>query len=198
MRLKFCRPRTQIKVMEAALGSESNLVALIEEADRGNKSAADALFSVLYSELRRLAKHELARHGAPVSLSATTLMHKAYIEFAGRDGTSFADRNRFMGYAARVMRGFDSRFESPVLDFRFPLLSVLGPDQIKLASALRVGCLQLSFRDRSLRRPPPSSIGGLDSFPDAHLCVRHNREYSLSRAQLRFLGTNFGTTVSAG
>src|SRR5579864_7692042 len=105
MRLKFCRPRTQIKVMEAALGSESNLVALIEEADRGNKSAADALFSVLYSELRRLARHELARHGAPVSLSATTLMHQAYIEIAGRDATSFADRNRFMGYAARVMRG---------------------------------------------------------------------------------------------
>src|SRR5579864_4997632 len=125
-----------------ALGCAPSLVALLEAAERGSKSAADALFSALYSELRRLAKHELARHGAPMTLSATTLLHKAYIEIAGQDGTSFPDRNRFMGYAARVMRGFDSRFESPVLDFRFPLLSVLGPDQIKLASALRVGCLQ--------------------------------------------------------
>ena len=87
------------------MGSAPSLVALLEAAERGSKPAADALFSALYSELRRLAKRELARHGAPMSLSATTLLHKAYIEIAGQDGTSFPDRNRFMGYAARVMRG---------------------------------------------------------------------------------------------
>ena len=88
-----------------ALGSGSSLVALMEAAERGNKSAVDALFSALYRELRRIARNELARHGAPVSLSATTLLHQAYVEIAGRGGTSFPDRNRFMGYAARVMRG---------------------------------------------------------------------------------------------
>jgi RNA polymerase sigma factor (TIGR02999 family) len=77
----------------------------MEAAERGSKPAADALFSALYSELRRLAKSELARHGALMSLSATTLLHKAYLEIAGQSGTSFPDRNRFMGYAARVMRG---------------------------------------------------------------------------------------------
>jgi len=87
------------------LGSEPSLVVLMEAADRGSKPAADALFSALYRELHRIAKHELARHGAPVSLSATTLLHQAYIEMAGREGTSFPDRNRFMGYAARVIRG---------------------------------------------------------------------------------------------
>jgi RNA polymerase sigma factor (TIGR02999 family) len=88
-----------------ALGSEPSLVALMRAAERGGKPASDALFTALYSELRGLARHELARHGAPMSLSATTLLHKAYIEIAGSDGTSFPDRNRFMGYAARVMRG---------------------------------------------------------------------------------------------
>ena len=87
------------------MGSDPSLVALMEAAEHGSKPAADALFSALYSELRRLAKRELARQGVPVSLSATTLLHKAYIEIAGRDGTSSPDRNRFMGYAARVMRG---------------------------------------------------------------------------------------------
>ena len=77
----------------------------MEAAERGNRPAADALFSTLYSELRQLARYELARQGAPMSVSATTLLHKAYIEIAGKDGTSFPDRNRFMGYAARVMRG---------------------------------------------------------------------------------------------
>lgn len=89
------------------MGSKPDLglVALLQEAERGSKSAADELFNVLYAELRRLAKCELARHGAPLTLGATTLLHKAYIEIAGRNGTSFPDRNRFMGYAARVMRG---------------------------------------------------------------------------------------------
>ena len=84
---------------------EPTLSLLIEAAERGDQSAADALFSALYSELHRVARRELARQGVPVSLGATTLLHQAYIEMAAKDGTSFPDRARFMGYASRVMRG---------------------------------------------------------------------------------------------
>lgn len=52
-----------------------------------------------------MAKRELARRGVPVSLSATTLLHQAYIEMAEQEKASFPDQARFMGYAARVMRG---------------------------------------------------------------------------------------------
>jgi RNA polymerase sigma factor (TIGR02999 family) len=65
----------------------------------------DALFSTLYSELHRLARRELARQGARGSLSVTTLLHEAYLDISSRTGTSFPDQARFMGYAARVMRG---------------------------------------------------------------------------------------------
>jgi len=84
---------------------EPTLSVLIESAERGDQSAADALFSGLYAELHRVAKRELARQGIAVSLSATTLLHQAYIELAEKDGTSFPDRARFMAYASRVMRG---------------------------------------------------------------------------------------------
>jgi DNA-directed RNA polymerase specialized sigma24 family protein len=73
--------------------------------ERGSSAAADALFSTLYSELHRLAKRELARWGAPASLSVTTLLHEAYLDISAREGKSFPDQGRFMGYAARVMRG---------------------------------------------------------------------------------------------
>ena len=63
------------------------------------------LFSVLYAELHRLARRELARRMAPVSLSVTTLLHEAYIDMSVRTGASFSDQGRFMAYAARVMRG---------------------------------------------------------------------------------------------
>src|SRR6202167_2013473 len=83
----------------------STVTLLIGAADRGDRSAADALFSTLYSELHRLAKRELASQSLPVTLSATTLLHQAYLGMAEREGPSFPDRARFMGYAARVMRG---------------------------------------------------------------------------------------------
>jgi RNA polymerase sigma factor (TIGR02999 family) len=83
---------------------EPPLAALFEAAERGDHSAADLLFSALYTELHRIAKRELARQAVP-SLGATTLLHEAYIEMAGKEGISFPDRARFMGYAGRVMRG---------------------------------------------------------------------------------------------
>jgi RNA polymerase sigma factor (TIGR02999 family) len=84
---------------------ESTISSLIGATEAGDSAAADALFSNLYSELHRMAKRELARWGAPVSLNVTTLLHEAYLEISAREGKSFPDRPRFMGYAARVMRG---------------------------------------------------------------------------------------------
>lgn len=85
--------------------ADLTITSLVNSAEKGDGSASTALFAALYAELHRLAKRALARQGVPVSLSATTLLHQAYIDMAGREGPSFPDRARFMGYAARVMRG---------------------------------------------------------------------------------------------
>lgn len=84
---------------------EPSLSSLIEAAEARSGPAADQLFAALYSELRRMANRELARQGLFANLSATTLLHEAYIEMAGKEGSAFPDRGRFMGYAAKVMRG---------------------------------------------------------------------------------------------
>src|SRR5258705_8110929 len=83
----------------------STISSLIGAAESGDSAAADELFSSLYSELHKMAKRELARRGSPASLSVTTLLHEAYLDIAAREGSRFPDRPRFMGYAARVMRG---------------------------------------------------------------------------------------------
>src|ERR1700690_4490530 len=85
--------------------NDSTIASLAAATERGDRSAADELFAALYSELHRLARRELARQGFALSLSATTLLHQAYLGMAEREGTSFPDRARFMGSAARVMRG---------------------------------------------------------------------------------------------
>ena len=84
---------------------ERTIPDLIGAVERGEPQAAEALFAALYEELRRMARRELSRQGAPMSLGATTLLHEAYLDMAGRSGASFPDRARFMSYAARVMRG---------------------------------------------------------------------------------------------
>jgi len=66
---------------------------------------ADALFDTLYAELHRIARRELNRQGPGAGLGVTTLLHEAYLTMSGKEGTVFADHARFMGYAARVMRG---------------------------------------------------------------------------------------------
>src|SRR6266853_1426229 len=97
------QPWGDLQAGECCVGS--TISSLIGAAESGDGAAADTLFSALYSELHRLAKRELARRGSPASLSVTTLLHEAYLDIASREGSRFPDRPRFMGYAARVMRG---------------------------------------------------------------------------------------------
>src|SRR5262245_13524535 len=79
--------------------------SLMAWAARGDGAAAEALFTTLYADLRRLARHELSRRGGGVTLTATTLLHEAYLDISRREGAVFVDRARFMAYASRVMRG---------------------------------------------------------------------------------------------
>jgi RNA polymerase sigma factor (TIGR02999 family) len=61
------------------------------------------LFAHLYQHLRDIAERELRRN-AWLSVSASTLLHEAYLGMANGKA-SFPDESRFIGYAARVMRG---------------------------------------------------------------------------------------------
>lgn len=81
------------------------LADLMEAADRGEPAAAESLFTALYTELHRIARRELARHGWGVTIGATSLLHEAYLDLSKVNGDRFPDEQRFMGYAARVMRG---------------------------------------------------------------------------------------------
>jgi RNA polymerase sigma factor (TIGR02999 family) len=84
--------------------TDATIFKLIALAEQGDTESAGKLFSLLYAELHRLAKLQLARQGVD-SLSATTLIHEAYIDMARQTEASFPDEARFMAYAARVMRG---------------------------------------------------------------------------------------------
>jgi len=66
---------------------------------------AEQLFALAYDELRRIARRELKSGGPALTLSPTTLLHEVYLNLHQRDGLQFPDRQRFLAYAARAMRG---------------------------------------------------------------------------------------------
>src|SRR4051812_13832397 len=81
------------------------LSSLVESFEDANRAGANTLFSTLYRDLHRMARRELSKRGSGVSLGATTLLHEAYLDISVRERAAFPDRNRFMAYASRVMRG---------------------------------------------------------------------------------------------
>lgn len=89
----------------AVPANDETLASLVARADGGDAAAREALFTALYADLHRVAQAQLRRSGAPLTLGATTLLHEAYLDLAKRDARAFPDRNRFLGYASRAMRG---------------------------------------------------------------------------------------------
>ena len=83
----------------------SSIGALVAASESGDATARDRLFTALYTELHSMARREAARLGSGGALGVTTLVHETYLQIAAREGANFPDRARFMGYAARVMRG---------------------------------------------------------------------------------------------
>jgi len=76
---------------------------LLQDIDAGVSGGKERLFAALYTELHRLAERQLKR-SANAMISPTTLLHESYLRFSA-SGAQFPDRERFIGYAARVMRG---------------------------------------------------------------------------------------------
>ena len=91
--------------MDEAAQDPNNIASLVTLAEAGSAQATDQLFSLLYTELHRLARREAGRLGPMASLGATTLLHEAYLDISQREALAFSHKGQFMAYAARAMRG---------------------------------------------------------------------------------------------
>lgn len=67
-------------------------------------ATAEELFPLLYRELHRLAQRQLRNNAPRAMLSATTLLHEAYLDLS-QGQAKFPGRGQFFTYAARAMRG---------------------------------------------------------------------------------------------
>jgi RNA polymerase sigma factor (TIGR02999 family) len=83
---------------------EEEVTRLLKTAERGDRAALDALFPLVYEELRKLANRERRRLPGNATLNTTALVHEAYVKLVDRPRASWESRVHFLATAARAMR----------------------------------------------------------------------------------------------
>lgn len=85
------------------MAEQDEITRLLRELNRGDESAVERLFPIVYDELRRLARGQLARERPGHTLNTTALVHEAYLRLVDSDQNP-ENRRHFFGIAARSMR----------------------------------------------------------------------------------------------
>jgi RNA polymerase sigma factor (TIGR02999 family) len=81
----------------------SDVTKLIEQIESGDVRAVDELLPIVYNELRRLARKQLANEAPGQSLQTSDLVHDAYLRLVGSN-QAWQGRGHFLGAAAEAMR----------------------------------------------------------------------------------------------
>jgi RNA polymerase sigma factor (TIGR02999 family) len=82
----------------------AEITELLAAARSGDAAAANSAFTLLYNDLRRLARAKLRQHQPMTLLDTTALVHESYLKLVGQQSLPASDRHHFFAYAARVMR----------------------------------------------------------------------------------------------
>lgn len=106
--------------------SSNEVTQLLAELRDGDASASTRLYSLLYPEIKRLARSRLYAAGGVTSLNTTALVNEGFLRMAEREGMAGESRVQFFAYVGKVLR-------SVVLDFlRAESAEKRGGDQVQV------------------------------------------------------------------
>lgn len=77
---------------------------LLQAWGEGDQAALDRLMPLVYQELRRIAKHHMARERPGHTLQTTALVNEVYLRLVDERKVSWQDRAHFFAICARTMR----------------------------------------------------------------------------------------------
>lgn len=84
--------------------AEGDQLRLFEALAQGESVASEALFPLVYDELRALALGMYRGGGETPTLQPTAVVNEAYLKLAGAAGAQWTGRDHFFALAARAMR----------------------------------------------------------------------------------------------
>lgn len=83
----------------------NDVTQILVAIQSGDSGASDKLLPLVYDELRRLAAAKMAQEKPGNTLSATALVHEAYLRLVGSDANiEWNSKGHFFGAAAQTMR----------------------------------------------------------------------------------------------
>jgi RNA polymerase sigma factor (TIGR02999 family) len=83
----------------------SDVTRILAAIEHGDRQMADELLPIVYDELRTLAAQRLNQEKPGQTLSATALVHEAYLRLVGpANAQGWASRGHFFAAAAEAMR----------------------------------------------------------------------------------------------
>jgi len=84
--------------------ARDTVTRLIRGMGDGEAGATEALFEVVYDELRAIASRQFAGERAGHTLQATALVHEAFLKLVDQPNVGELGRREFFGAASRAMR----------------------------------------------------------------------------------------------
>lgn len=81
-----------------------DVTRLLHEMSDGSPDAADRVYPQVYEELKAIAQSRLRAERDGHTLSATALVHEAYVKLVRQSDTDWQNRSHFYAIAARAMR----------------------------------------------------------------------------------------------
>jgi RNA polymerase sigma factor (TIGR02999 family) len=82
----------------------SQVTRLLEQAGQGNETAAEDLLPLVYTELKKVAQVQMNGERTDHTLSATALVHEAYLRLVGNHELTWDGKGHFFVAAAEAMR----------------------------------------------------------------------------------------------
>ncbi|MAG58320.1 MAG: RNA polymerase subunit sigma [Planctomycetes bacterium] len=140
---------------------------VLDAVGRGEDGARERLLSLVYEELRQMAKERLAGLAPGQTLQATALVHDAWVKIANTTQPGWDSRAHFFGAAARAMRN-------------------ILVDQARRKAARKRGGDRIHVSEPEAAIAPPShDMLGLD---EALVRLGHHHPLKAEIVMLRFFG----------
>lgn len=83
---------------------QREVTELLAAVNVGDERALDALFELVYGELRSLAHRQRRRWSGDETLNTTALVHEVYLRLSGGKQPQWKDRGHFFAVASKAMR----------------------------------------------------------------------------------------------
>jgi RNA polymerase sigma factor (TIGR02999 family) len=84
--------------------SPGEVTGLLQSWADGDAGALEKLWPLVYDDVRRLARRQMARERGDHTLQGTALVNEAFIRLSGQRVLEWQNREQFLSLAAQIMR----------------------------------------------------------------------------------------------